>query len=72
MGKRNGLSSGKAGSMHLGDLNINFMFTSAIVASSIPNAVGYALAQKMKNFSNVVLCYHGDGAMDEGVFFRNL
>ena len=51
MGKRNGLSSGKAGSMHLGDLNINFMFTSAIVASSIPNAVGYALAQKMKNFS---------------------
>ena len=71
-GKRNGLSSGKAGSMHLGDLNINFMFTSAIVASSIPNAVGYALAQKMKNFSNVVLCYHGDGAMDQGVFWESI
>ena len=71
-GKSNGLSSGKAGSMHLGDLNINFMFTSAIVASSIPNAVGYALAQKMKNFSHVVLCYHGDGAMDEGVFWESI
>ena len=33
-GKETGLSSGKAGSMHLGDLDINFIFTS-IVGSAI-------------------------------------
>lgn len=71
-GKNNGLSSGKAGSMHLGDPRVNFMYTSAIVASSIPNAVGYALVQKMKKTSRVVLCYHGDGAMDEGVFWESI
>ena len=49
-GKSGGLSSGKAGSMHLGDLSANFMFTSAIVASSVSEAVGYALAIKMKNY----------------------
>ena len=32
----------------LGDLKANFMFTSAIVASSISEAVGYSLAIKMK------------------------
>ena len=26
----------------------------------------------MKNFSNVVLCYHGDGAMDQGVFWESI
>ena len=47
-GKETGLSSGKAGSMHLGDLEINFIFTSAIVGSSISEAVGYSLALKLK------------------------
>ena len=35
--------------MYLGDLNINFMFTSAIVASSIPNVLS-ALAQNEELF----------------------
>ena len=47
-GKETGLSSGKAGSMHLGDLDINFIFTSAIVGSAISEAVGYSLAIKLK------------------------
>ena len=45
-GKETGLSSGKAGSMHLGDLNVNFIHTSAIVGSSISEAAGYAFALK--------------------------
>ena len=71
-GKSGGLSSGKAGSMHLGDLNANFMFTSAIVASSVSEAVGYALAIKMKNYNKNVICYHGDGAMDQGVYWESI
>ena len=71
-GKETGLSSGKAGSMHLGDLDINFIFTSAIVGSSISEAVGYALAIKLKKLNSRVVCYHGEGAMDQGTFWESL
>ena len=71
-GKETGLSSGKAGSMHLGDLDINFIFTSAIVGSAISEAVGYALAVKLKKLKSRVICYHGEGAMDQGTFWESL
>ena len=71
-GKETGLSSGKAGSMHLGDLGINFIFTSAIVGSAISQAVGYSLALKMKKLNSKVICYHGEGAMDQGTFWESL
>ena len=71
-GKETGLSSGKAGSMHLGDLDINFIFTSAIVGSAISEAVGYALAIKLKKLNSRVICYHGEGAMDQGTFWESL
>ena len=71
-GKIDGSSRGKAGSMHLSDWSVNFMTTSAIVTSAIPEAVGYAYAQKYKNNEGVVICYHGDGAVDEGVYWESL
>ena len=71
-GKETGLSSGKAGSMHLGDLEINFIFTSAIVGSAISEAVGYSLAIKLKKLNSRVICYHGEGAMDQGTFWESL
>ena len=71
-GKKGGLSSGKAGSMHLGDLNVNFIHTSAIVGSSISEAAGYAFALKYKNLNKRVICYHGEGAADQGGFWESL
>ena len=71
-GKIDGSSRGKAGSMHLSDWSVNFMTTSAIVTSAIPEAVGFAYAQKYKNKEGVVICYHGDGAVDEGVYWESL
>ena len=71
-GKSAGSSRGKAGSMHLSDWSANFMTTSAIVASAVPEAVGYAFAQKYKNKQGIVICYHGDGAVDEGVYWESL
>lgn len=71
-GKENGLAGGKAGSMHLADVNVNFMPASAIVASAVSNAVGYALALKMRGGDDIVMCFHGDGAVDEGVFWESL
>jgi len=71
-GKKDGHSGGKAGSMHLMDLNVNFMAASAIVASAIPNAVGYAFAKKSRGEKGVVVCFHGDGATDEGVYWESM
>lgn len=71
-GKVDGCAAGKAGSMHLIDNEVGFMGTSAIVATSIPNAVGYAWALKQQKKENVVLNFFGDGATDEGVFFESL
>ena len=71
-GKTSGCSRGKSGSMHLIDLSVGVMGTSAIVASTIPQAVGYAWALKVRRDSAVVVVFFGEGAMDEGVFHESI
>ena len=48
------------------------LFLLAIVSTAVPEAVGYAFALKYKKQEGVVVCYHGDGATDEGVFWESL
>ena len=71
-GKEDGCARGKAGSMHLIDQDVGFMGTSAIVASTIPNSVGYAWALKQQKSDAVVVNFFGDGATDEGVFHESM
>jgi len=71
-GKRDGCGRGKAGSMHLVDPDVNLMGTSAIVATGLPDATGYALAQKMRGDEAVTVCFFGEGAADEGVFYESI
>jgi len=71
-GKSTGCGKGKAGSMHLSDKAVGMMGTSAIVSTTIPQAVGYALAEKMKGRDTVVPVFFGDGATEEGVFWESL
>ena len=70
-GKSTGCSKGKGGSMHLIDLNVNFMGTSAIVGNSIPVGVGLALSAQIKNQDNVSFIFLGDGSIEEGVFYES-
>jgi len=67
-GKRTGCSRGKGGSMHFFDKNKNFFGGHAIVASHIPLAAGLGWAIKSRKEDRVVLCYFGDGAMNQGAF----
>ena len=71
-GKATGCAKGKAGSMHLIDTAAGVMGASAVVATTIPLAVGYAFAQRQLGKSTVVACFLGDGAVEEGVFHESL
>ncbi|MGH7035071.1 MAG: thiamine pyrophosphate-dependent dehydrogenase E1 component subunit alpha [Stellaceae bacterium] len=70
-GKADGCARGKAGSMHLVDMAAHMMGTSAIVATTIPQAVGYSLALKARRAKAIVACFFGEGAMDEGVCYES-
>ena len=71
-GKVDGCARGKGGSMHLVDVARGVMGTSAVVATTIPNAVGFAYALKHRREKRVVVSFHGDGATEEGVFAESL
>ena len=71
-GKESGCSRGKSGSMHLIDLSAGVMGTSALVASTIPQAVGYAWSIKVRKENTVVAVFFGEGAIDEGVFHESI
>ncbi len=71
-GKTTGTANGKSGSMHLSDPEKGMLVSSAIVASSIPTAVGVALANKMKKNNRITVVFFGDGAVDAGVFWESL
>ncbi|MHB8618816.1 MAG: thiamine pyrophosphate-dependent dehydrogenase E1 component subunit alpha [Chloroflexota bacterium] len=71
-GKVTGCASGKGGSMHLVDTSCGMMGTSAVVGTTISNAVGYAYAVRYRNESTVVASFFGDGAVEEGAFWESL
>ncbi len=71
-GKKTGCSKGKGGSMHLIDLSVNFMGSSAIVGNSIPVGTGLALSSKIKNTKQKSYVFFGDGALEQGVFYESV
>ena len=71
-GRRDGLSKGKGGSMHLFDRSVNFLGGHAIVGAHLPLATGAAFAIKYQGGDQVVLCFFGDGAVPEGEFHESL
>ncbi len=71
-GKAVGCAKGKAGSMHLSYPEKDFIATSAIVGTTIPLAVGAALANNYRNSNDIAVAFFGDGALEEGVFWESL
>lgn len=70
-GKESGCTGGRGGSMHLSDLSAGFVASTAIVANSIPLAVGNALHQKVQRKNEISVTYFGDGATEEGAFYES-
>ncbi len=72
MGRVGGLTRGKDGNMHMGDMRLNIVSIISAMAASVPVAAGAALALKYKGTRNVALCYHGDGATSRGDWHEGL
>lgn len=71
-GKGTGCGKGKGGSMHIGNIAKGMVPAIAIVGGGIPVATGVALALKMKQTAQVVACFFGDGAANEGAFHEGV
>src|SRR5919109_259298 len=71
-GRRDGLSKGKGGSMHLFDKSVTFLGGHAIVGAHLPLAAGVGFAIKYQDGDQVCVCYFGDGAVPEGEFHEAL
>jgi acetoin:2,6-dichlorophenolindophenol oxidoreductase subunit alpha len=72
LGKEEGYCKGKGGSMHIADLSRGNLGANGVVGGGIPIAVGAGLTIKMKELDKVVLCFFGDGAMNQGSFHESV
>jgi pyruvate dehydrogenase E1 component alpha subunit len=66
MGRVGGLTRGRDGNMHMGDLSLRIVSIISAMAACVPVAAGAALALKYKGTRNVAFCYFGDGATSRG------
>jgi len=70
--KETGCCGGFGGSMHVGDIEKGSVPAIAIVGGNIPIAAGVALSFKMQKKKNIVCCFLGDGAINEGAFHEGM
>jgi len=71
-GKATGYNKGKGGSMHIACPELGVLGANGIVGAGIPLATGAALAAKYRKSGQVVICFFGDGASNEGMFHESL
>ncbi len=71
-GKATGYCKGKGGSMHIADVKAGNLGATGIVGGNIPVATGAGLACKLNGKGQVVLCFFGDGASNNGTFHESL
>src|SRR5512143_4379548 len=71
-GKATGISRGKGGSMHFYDVPCGNFGGDGIVGGHLPVAAGMGYAIRLRGTDQVVLCFFGDGAVNEGAFHEAL
>ncbi len=68
LGRKTGYCKGKGGSMHIADFSIGMLGATAVVGAGIPIAAGAGLSIKLRGTDQVVACFFGDGASNQGTF----
>jgi pyruvate dehydrogenase E1 component alpha subunit len=72
LGKKTGYCKGKGGSMHIADFSIGVLGATAVVGAGIPIAAGAGLSIKLRRKDQVVACFFGDGASNQGTFHEGI
>jgi TPP-dependent pyruvate/acetoin dehydrogenase alpha subunit len=72
MGRAAGYNKGKGGSMHIAAVDMGMLGATGIVGSAMPIAVGAALTAKTLGQDFVTVCFHGDGATNQGVWHESI
>jgi pyruvate dehydrogenase E1 component alpha subunit len=72
LGKATGYCKGRGGSMHIADTELKMLGANGIVGGGIPISIGAGFSAKMRGKDEVVLCFFGDGAANNGVFHEAL
>ena len=72
LGKKDGYCKGKGGSMHIADFTKGNLGANGIVGGGIPIAVGAGLSIRLLKEDRIVICFFGDGAINEGTFHESV
>jgi TPP-dependent pyruvate/acetoin dehydrogenase alpha subunit len=72
LGRADGYSRGRGGSMHVAIPEIGLLGTNGIVGGGIPIGTGAALGLQIDGRDDVAICFFGEGAAANGVFSEAL
>lgn len=72
MGREGAYCQGLGGDNHLGDVSHHMLGGNNIVGGGMPLATGTAYAQKYRQTGRIVVCFFGDGALNQGLFHESL
>jgi pyruvate dehydrogenase E1 component alpha subunit len=72
LGRKTGYCKGKGGSMHIADFSMGMLGATAVVGAGLPIAVGAGLSAKLRKTNQVVACFFGEGASNQGTFHESL
>ena len=72
LGKGAGYCKGKGGTQHLCAMNIAFLGTNGVTGGGIPIATGAGLSCQYRDSGEIVACFFGDGASNQGTFHESL
>ena len=70
LGRKDGVSMGKGGSMHMFDPNNNFWGGHGVVGAQVPIGAGLAFSFKYNESKSLSLTYFGDGAANQGQVYE--
>jgi TPP-dependent pyruvate/acetoin dehydrogenase alpha subunit len=70
LGKAEGYCRGKGGSMHIADQSHGNLGANAIVGGSMGIATGAAFSAKRLGTKDVAVCFFGDGATAQGLWYE--
>jgi TPP-dependent pyruvate/acetoin dehydrogenase alpha subunit len=71
LGRYEGYCKGKGGSMHIADLDLGILGANGIVGGGLCLAAGAALSCQYRGTDQVVVCFFGDGAFNQGSFHES-